>query len=390
MSLFDHKLLSLAVLALIAGLADLAKACPGCPPSAPTFAEEFDAMDVVVIARLVALPAPAQGKKADKGDLPLGKFEVTQVLKGASANRPKDIIETLYLGEAKIGTSFLILGIDPKMLRWSTPLPLSTRAPAYLAKVAKTPKDSKQRLEFFLNYLEDEDFELARDAYNEFARASHDAVKALKGSMNRDKLVGWIQDQEVPPNHRRLYLLMLGICGSEKDWPLLEKLIKSKDRKEKQGLDSVISCYLQLRGEAGVPLIEDLYLKDKKCEYADTYAAIIALRFQLSDGKAVPKERALAALHYMLERPDLADLIIPDLARWEDWGQTDKVFDLYKNAADKSSWVRIPAVIYLRSCPLPKAKELLKECERIDPQAVQKANSFFLTTPSAAASSAKS
>ena len=43
----------------------------------------------------------------------------------------------------------------------------------------------------------------------------------------------------------------------------------------------------------------------------------------------------------------------------------------------------MPVVNYLRACPLPKAKELLKECEKIDPAAVKRANSFFPTTPAA-------
>lgn len=364
------------------------QACPGCTQDAPTFAEEFDSMDVVVIARLMALPAKSE--KAAKDDLPLAKFEITRVLKGEKSARPKTVIQTLYLGEAKIGTSFLILGIDPPKLQWSTPLPLSDRAPDYLANVVRLPKDSHKRLEFFHNYLEDEDLELARDAYNEFARAPHDAVKALKGSMKHDTLIGWIEDKNISLNHRRLYLLMLGICGSEKDAPFLERYIKSTDRKEKQGLDAVISCYLQLRGEAGLPLIEDLYLKDKKCEYADTYSAIMALRFQLSDGKAVPTRRVLAALHHMLERPDLADLIIPDLARYEDWSQADKLFALYKSSDEKSSWVRVPVITYLRVCPLPKAKELLQECERIDPKAFERARSLIIAKPGAPASAEKS
>ena len=41
-------------------------------------------------------------------------------------------------------------------------------------------------------------------------------------------------------------------------------------------------------------------------------------------------------------------------------------------------------VNYLRACPLPRAKELLKECEKIDPAAVKRANSFFPTTPATA------
>jgi hypothetical protein len=42
----------------------------------------------------------------------------------------------------------------------------------------------------------------------------------------------------------------------------------------------------------------------------------------------------------------------------------------------------VPVVNYLRACPLPKAKELLQQCEKIDPQAVKRANTFF-PTPSA-------
>jgi hypothetical protein len=75
--------------------------------------------------------------------------------------------------------------------------------------------------------------------------------------------------------------------------------------------------------------------------------------------------------------------VIPDLAKWEDWAVMDKLFDLYKTANEKNSWVRVPVVNYLRACPLPKAKDLLKECEKIDPAAVKRANSFFPTAPAA-------
>jgi len=62
----------------------------------------------------------------------------------------------------------------------------------------------------------------------------------------------------------------------------------------------------------------------------------------------------------------------------------DKLFDLYEHADPKNSWVRVPVVNYLRTCPLPKAKELLKACERIDPEAVKRANTFFPTAPTPA------
>jgi hypothetical protein len=294
------------------------------------------------------------------------------------------MIETLYFGDAKPGTAFLVMGIDPPNVMWSTPLPLSAKAQDYLVKITKLPREGADRYTFFQNYLEDADEMLARDAYDEFAKASYDTVKSLKEHMDHDKIVGWIKDPNIPASRRRLYLVMLGVCGSEKDLPLIEKFIKSDDRKEKQGLDSLIACYLTLKGEAGMPVIEDLFLKNEKADYADTYAAIMALRFHFTDGKVIEKKRLLSGLRYMLDRPQLADLVIPDLARWEDWNSMEKLFDLYKKADEKTSWVRVPVVNYLRVCPLPKAKDLLKECEKIDPQAVKRANTFFPTAPSTA------
>jgi hypothetical protein len=109
----------------------------------------------------------------------------------------------------------------------------------------------------------------------------------------------------------------------------------------------------------------------------------MAIRFHGSEGGVIESKRLVKSLHPMLDRPELADLVIPDLAKWEDWSVMDKLFNLYKTANEKNSWVRVPVVNYLRACPLPKAKELLAECEKIDPAAVKRANTFFPGAPSA-------
>ena len=79
----------------------------------------------------------------------------------------------------------------------------------------------------------------------------------------------------------------------------------------------------------------------------------------------------------MLDRPQLADLVIPDLAKWEDWSQMARLVSLFKDADEKSSWVRVPVINYLRACPLPKSKEHIKELEKVDPAAVKRARTFF-------------
>lgn len=368
-------------------VSDTASACPFCTAQSQTFSEEMEAMDVAVIARLIAPPAPVDvANPADA--VSRARFEVVEVLKGAGLAPEKSRLEALYYGEAEVGRMFLIMGVveggddakasDAKsQVVWSTPISTTTRSREYLSKLPKLPKSGADRLEFFQTYLEDKEEILARDAYDEFAKAPYEDVKALKPKMNHDQLVAWIKDADIPASRRRLYLTMLGVCGGEQDLPLLAEMLKSDDKQARSGLDALIACYLTLKGPDGVQLVEDEFLKNRKAEYADTYAAIMALRFHGTESQVIPVKRIVEALRTMLDRPELADLVIPDLARWEDWESLDRLVELFKNADEKSSWVRTPVVNFVRACPLPEAKEKLKELERIDPSAVKRANTFF-------------
>jgi hypothetical protein len=353
-----------------------ALACPFCSTVSQTFTEEIRSMDIVVIAELVALPPIEEGDGTGQ-EIPKAKFKVCQIIKGKALAEVGQIVETVFFGEAKPGAAFLVMGVDPPKIAWSTPLPLSDRARKYVPSLLDLPDDGHKRLLFFQQYLEDADEMLARDAYDEFAKAPYPDIKALKPNIDHDKLIDWIQDPDIPASRRRLYLTLLGICGNSSDVTMLENLLRSDDRKKKAGLDAMIGCYLTLKGPAGMPLIEDLFLKNDKAEYADTYAAIMALRFHGSETDVIPRERILQGLRHMLSRPRLADLVIPDLARWEDWSVMNQLVELFKDADEKTSWVRVPVINYLRACPDPVAKKHIALLEKIDPTAVKRANTFF-------------
>lgn len=373
-----RALLAISAFILTVSAASVAWSCPFCSATSQTFSEEMGTMDVAVIARLVKAPPPSS-KAGD--EIQKATFEIIQTLKGEGLVKTGDKFETLYFGDGTTGKSFLVMGISPPKIMWSTPLPLSERAIKYLGEILRLPKEGPDRLVFFQEYLEDEDEMLARDAYDEFARAPYDQVKALKEHLDLEQVVAWIKNPEIPASRRRLYFVMLGIGGDEKHLPMLEEFMRSSDRKTKSGLDALIACYLTLKGEPGLPLVEELFLANKKADYADTYAAIMAIRFHSTEGGVIEPKRLMQSLHHMLERPELADLVIPDLAKAEDWAVMDRLFDLFKNADEKTSWVRVPVINYLRACPLPKAKDLLKECEKIDPASVKRANTFFPLSP---------
>ena len=91
----------------------------------------------------------------------------------------------------------------------------------------------------------------------------------------------------------------------------------------------------------------------------------------------IARSALVSSLHHVLDRKDLADLVIPDLARWSDWTQIDRLTELFIKADADNNWVRVPVVNYLRACPLPEAKEALKKLEEVDPESVRRANTFF-------------
>lgn len=372
--------------------AERSEACPFCGQVKATLREEIDKVDVAVIARLATNVNAAADPVA--GAPPVrAKFMVRTVLKGAKVFGAAKTIETLYFGEAKTGQDFLLLATDAPNFAWAAPIVLSPRAAEYVAKIPSLPTDGT-RLKFFNDYLEDADELLAADAYDEFAIAPYSDIVALKPLLKHEKLVTWIKDTKaVVATRRRLYLTLLGVCGTKDDLPMLESMITGSDRMLKSGLDALIACYLTLRGADGVALIEDHFLKNAKSDYADTYAAIMALRFHGSDSDVIPKERVVAAFRTMLDRPALADLVIPDLARWEDWSIMPRLVKLFKDADEKSNWIRVPVIQYLRACPLPEAKKELAVLQKLDPQAFEQANTFFpfsgaATAPPADASKA--
>jgi hypothetical protein len=345
-------------------------------------------MDAAVIAALDSIPKAPKG--GDAGDeVVKAKFRIVNIVKGEKLLAKTPVVESVFFGEAKPGKRFFLTAVGPENLQWSTPLPLSEQGEKYILQLEGLPKSGPERLEFFQQYFEDKDDLLARDAYDEFAKAPYDVVKALKPKMKHDQLVAWVLDPNISTSRRRLYFTLLGVCGKPSDIAMLEGLIKSEDRKQRAGLDALIACYLLLKGPDGLPLIDELYLANTKAEYADTYAAIMALRFHGNDVNVIPKTRVVQSLRLMLNRPNLADLVIPDLARWEDWSSMDKLVKLFKDADEKTSWVKVPVVNFLRVCPLPEAKERIKELEKVDPESVRRANMFF-PTPSAAPAPAKS
>jgi len=347
-----------------------AAACPFCSAVALTFAEEMDQSDAAVVAKMV-------GKANEDKDDHTVVFDVVDVLKGEKFLDGQKQINALYFGKQGPGTLFLLMGTHEGKMNWGSPISLTERSAAYIRKLPSLPASGPDRLAFFQEYLEDSEELLARDAFDELARASYDDVKALKPRMNREKILGWIQNPDVPPTRRRGYFTLLGVCGKPEDAETIKKMLTTPTDEPRTGVDAAVACYLTLIGEKGLPFVEEMYMANKEAEYTDTFSAIMALRFHGQNESIIPRERLVKSMRLLLDRPDVVDLVIPDLARWQDWESMDRLVELFKSADKKTSWVRIPVVQYLMACPLPKAKEKLAELKEIDPESVRRGSLFL-------------
>ncbi len=394
-------------------------ACPFCDVTQQTLSEELDAADASVIA-VLETPVRKSGEvdpfeEDEAGPYKGATFRIVEVIRGDDL-KPGDKLEAVYFGEDAADKQFLIKGIRGDQLDWGTPLPLSERAIDYVKQLPKVPKTGRDRLYFFMGYLENSDPLLAQDGYDEFARAPYEDLIALKDSLDRQQLVEWINDSQIGPTHRRLYLTMLGVCGTAEDAAMLEELLKynyeslrpglaaligvmglggstlgvplvdelvhADVRAKQQCLDALIAAYLKLKGPDGLPLVEERFLKNPDAEYTQQYSTIMALRFHGEESSEIPRERLVHSLRLLLDNDEIADQVIPDLTRWEDWGVMDRLVGMFK-ASEKDGWIRQPVVSYLlTAADQPgevgeKANAAVAELEKLDPEGVKRARSYL-------------
>ncbi len=405
---------------LVCKLTAPTSACPFCNATSQTLSEELAAADATVIATLEkAAPTgdlndPSAG---DAGNAYTGAiFKVQKVLKGEGRVEVGDEIEVVYFGGDAKDKQFLINSLGGDKLDWATPLPLSPRAVDYVQQLSSLPAGGKERLKFFMGHLEDPDPLLAQDGYDEFARAPYQDLIDLKDDLDREQLVVWINDPQVGPTHRRLYLTMLGVCGKIDDVAMLESLLKydyesmrtgiatliasmslggssvgvplvnelvhADVRAKQQCLDALIAAYLKLKGPDGLELIEERFLNNPKAEYTQLYSTIMALRFHGEESHEIPRERLVKSLRLLLDNSEIADQVIPDLTRWEDWEIMDRLIQMFKQS-EEDGWIRQPVLAYLLTAAEQpgdvgaKATEAVEQLEEMDPTAVKRARSYL-------------
>lgn len=334
-------------------------ACPFCDAPQLTMAEMIDQSDHLLLGEWI------QGTRPTSESAGSVEFRIVEV--GRSQDDLLQVDQTITLpfyvsGEA--GEQFALMGPGTDFLNWQPPELVSEGAWEYIRSCPipeKEPERRSERLAWFLQYLEHPEVIVANDAYGEFASAPYKTIRPLKDQMPREKIIEWVKNPETPVTRIALYGMMLGMCGTEEDAAVLEKKIMTVDSDFRLGLEGIMSGYVMLTGEAGLQKLEDAKIlqenyidadgQEQKLPFSETYATVNTLRFlKKYEPDCIPVERLSSAMYLLLERPELSDLIIADLARWKDWSMQDRLMEMFDEEPYQIPSIKRAIVRYMLAC----------------------------------------
>ncbi len=362
--------------------------CPFCSAPTLTLTEQLNS------AQTAALVQWKSGKPAnlDEGFNGTTEYEIVQVVHDSTGKLAKG--QSIHLDRhraGKVGDLFVLLGTVTESIEWSSPLEVTETSFNYMVQAPTKESPATARLAYFLRFLEYSDPIIANDAYAEFANAPYEDIVPLAKDFPREKLRTWLADPQLNPTRIGLYGLMLGLCGQPDDAKFVEELILKPTADFRLGIDGVMAGYLLLRGGAGLDVIKVSKLQNSEVPFSETFAAMQALRFMWTYGAdRIPKQDLRNAMQILLDRPNLADLVIVDLARWHDWGVMDRLFAMYTSPEYDVPSIKRAIVRFLMiaekssvekgdisETQLKHAQDYLARLRETDPATVSKAEKYF-------------
>jgi hypothetical protein len=258
----------------------------------------------------------------------------------------------------------------------------SARAPAYADQPQKL-------LPYLMQFVDTRDPLIRVDLIDELKDAHADDLRAVAPAMPRGKLRKLLAGSDTSDELPGLAGYLLGFCGENsldnaEDLKRLEAKVAEKWHEDayRAGTDYLMMGYLLLAGEAGLNRLDAWKIKDRSSQLGDAYCEMMALRFLWKNGNGkISHDRLIQSMRFVLDRPDLVDIAIADLARWHDWQSLDRIIALYGKGPFKTPSIQRATIRYLRSCAESKptavrpeqaaaAKKVLAEFGQKDPKRV--------------------
>lgn len=382
------RVLMLCVLSLVAVSREVV-ACPFCSAPSLTLTEQLNMADAAVLVQWSSgLPADK-----DKGFAGSTEYEVLKLVHDSSDTlKPGSKIRIERYRAGKQGDLFLMLGTKTAELEWGSPLEVTETSFNYVTQAPSKEAKPAERMAYFVKFLEYSDSIVADDAYAEFANAQYKDIVAIKDKFPREKIRQWLANKQTVPTRLGLYGLMIGLCGTGEDAEYLKQRLLEPVEGFRLGIDGMMGGYLVLTGPDGLKVLEDSKLRAQGVPFSETYATMQALRFMWTYGESrISKDRLRESMRIILDRPELADLVIVDLGRWQDWSVADRLMEIYNSPGYDIPSTKRAIVRFFLTAEASKPKDAkepfpahvvtaqkhLKTLREKDPDTVKAAEEFF-------------
>ena len=374
--------------------------CPLCEGVGNTISDDVKSPAVGVIAVCQRCTEIADGQY----EIEIDPKSVVPVGRGPNAPTPQ--IDRLLVFEAiPPKTSVFLIGVPDDCERdqskvsekkpvswiWTAPSAVSTMGREYLQGLPTEATSEVQRLIYFYSHLFSTDSFVNEDAYNECARVSLLVMRDpdFQKTIDRESLVEALRGSAMNPKHKSFLWMVLAEWGKESDQELFRELVTPILKRELGSVEdervsvdlakdhpwmaASIAAFIKLGKEPALREIEEFIFANPKCSMSMKSTGINAARVLGNDLRAMETQRLARSLAMMIQDSECADLVIPDLARWDYWDAMPELVRLFDRPESARGFVRTPIMNYLRRCPLPQADQHLKRMRSEDPTAYRRA-----------------
>jgi len=359
MSLGKSFLAACAAVATLVVLPSPAPACPFCPSAGQTLLGEVNQAHLIVFGTLSnAQRDPNEfGKGTTDLDIEVvvkdheylkGKKKITlpRYVPPDPKNKSKHLIFCeIYKGE-----------LDP--YRGEAVAPDSQIATYLKGAIDLKDKDMPTRLAYFFKHFGSPDWAVSGDAFQEFSNAEYKDVRAAASKFDPDQVLKMLKDPGTSIARLGLLGLIFGHCGKgEAHAKALRSMIDDPKVKQATGLDGLLAGYVLLDPKEGLAFLAGT-IKDPKEDFLVRYAALRCLRFFWEYREdTLKKADIVAAVLPLVDQPDIVDLAVEDLRKWEQWDLAPRLIGLFDKPTHDASIIQRSIIKYALSAPATS-----KEC----------------------------
>jgi hypothetical protein len=334
---------------LLLSVSTAAAACPICLGAGQsTVAQQLAAATQAVLALPTAEPRQFRVVEVVRGDRPS-----TRTIEGGYPRAASTVENALPKGEALLLIredplpGWVVLGaIGTDQAGWLRQLAVGTRADEISAQ------QWRDRVALVVPRLESPQPLVAKIAHGELSAAPYAVMRSAKPRLDARKVRAWLADPQLAAR-QRLYVLLLGIAGEQRDAAVLERQLDAAWQVgDATNLASMLTAELELRGPERMTWIEEKYLRDRTRSAPEVEAALLALSVHGHTNAVIARERVIQSYRlYIKAHPENAGAVAPDLAAWQYWDAVPLYQALMKSGVRQQYPSMLAMLAYLRQSP---------------------------------------